>query len=102
MIEFDDDVADDANISNLDNETGYKYGNSYVPSGHITAILGQRHRVLAKVTKMPTSRQVNIANTDTAVNNTDGEMTYYPWMTRTATSMRTEPRQSWTEPKVTG
>ena len=78
MIEFDDDVADDANISNLDNETGYKYGNSYVPSGHITAILGQRHRVLAKVTKMPTSRQVNIANTDTAVNNTDGEMTYYP------------------------
>ena len=78
MIEFDDDVADDANISNLDNETGYKYGNTYVPSGHITSILGQRHRVLAKVTKVPTSRQVNIANTDTAVNNTDGEMTYYP------------------------
>ena len=78
MIEFDDDVADDANISNLDNETGYKYSNTYVPSGHITAILGQRHRVLAKVTKMPTSRQVNIANTTTSVNNTDGEMTYYP------------------------
>lgn len=51
MIEFDDTVADDANVSNLDNKTGYKYGNDYVPSGHITALLKKRHRVLAKVTK---------------------------------------------------
>lgn len=78
MIEFDDDVADDANISNLDNGTGYKYGNAYVASGHISAILKQRHRVLAKVTKKPTTRSVKIANVDTTVNNLDGEMTYYP------------------------
>ena len=78
MIEFDDDVADDANISNLDNGTGYKYGNAYVASGHISAILKQRHRVLAKVTKKPTTRSVKIANVDTTVNNLDGEMTYCP------------------------
>ncbi len=78
MIEFDDDVADDANISNLDNKTGYKYGSSYVASGHIAAILKQRHRVLAKMTRKPTTRSVNIANVDTVMNNLDGEMTYYP------------------------
>ena len=78
MIEFDDDVADDANVSNLDNGTGYKYGNTYVASGHIAAILKQRHRVLAKITKKPTTRSVNIANVDTTMNNLDGEMTYYP------------------------
>ena len=78
MIEFDDTVSDDANISNPDNETGYKYGNAYKPSGHITAILDKRHRVLAKVTKKPTTRNIRIANVDTVANNFDGEMTYYP------------------------
>ena len=78
MIESDETVADDANISNLDNGTGYKYGNAYKPSGHIEAILKNRHRVLAKVTKKATTRNVNIANVDTIVNNLDGEMTYYP------------------------
>ena len=48
MIEFDDTVADDANISNLDNETGYKYGNSYIPSAHITGIMNRRFRCLGK------------------------------------------------------
>lgn len=48
MIEFDDTVSDDANVSNPDNETGYKYGNQYVPSAHVAAILRQRHRVLGK------------------------------------------------------
>ena len=48
MIEFDDTVSDDANISNPDNKTGYKYGNQYVPSAHVAAILRQRHRVLGK------------------------------------------------------
>ena len=56
MIEFDDSVADDANVSNLDNKTGYKFGNTYKMSGHVNAILSKRHRVLAKVTKMPSSR----------------------------------------------
>ena len=38
MIEFDDSVADDANVSNLDNKTGYKFGNTYKMSGHANAI----------------------------------------------------------------
>lgn len=78
MLESDESVADDANISNLDNGTGYKYGNDYKPSGHIEAIFKNRHRVLAKVTKKATTRNVNIANIDTVMNNLDGEMTYYP------------------------
>ena len=59
MIEFDDTVADPANISNLDNGTGYKFGTDYVASGHVTKILSQRHRCLGKMTG-------------------SGEMTYYP------------------------
>ena len=78
MIEFDDSVSDDANVSNLDNKTGYKYGNDYEPSGHISVILKKRHRVLAKMTKKPTSKAVTIANVETTMNNLDGEMTYYP------------------------
>ena len=78
MIEFDDSVSDDANVSNLDNGTGYKYGTDYVPSGHITTILKKRHRVLAKVTKKPTSENITIAGVETTMNNLDGEMTYYP------------------------
>jgi hypothetical protein len=78
IVEFDDSVADDANVSNLDNETGYKYGNAYQPSGHIKSYLSQRHRVLAKVTKKATQRNVSMAGVDTVMNNLDGEMTYYP------------------------
>ena len=76
MLESDESVADDANLSNLDNGTGYKYGSDYKPSGHVEVILKNRHRVLAKVTKKATTRNVNIANVDTVVNNLDGEMTY--------------------------
>ena len=76
MLESDESVADDANLSNLDNGTGYKYGSDYKPSGHVAAILKNRHRVLAKVTKKATTRNVNMANVDTVVNNLDGEMTY--------------------------
>ena len=78
MLESDESVADDANLSNLDNGTGYKYGNDYKPSGHVAAILKNRHRVLAKVTKKATTRNVTIAGIDTVMNNLDGEMTYYP------------------------
>ena len=78
MIEFDDSVSDDANVSNLDNRTGYKYGNDYEPSGHIAALLSQRHRVLAKLTRMPTSRAITHAGVDTQQNNPDGEMTIFP------------------------
>lgn len=78
MIEFDDSVSDDANVSNLDNLTGYKFGNDYVPSGHIAAMLRKRHRVLAKLTRMPTSRAITHAGVDTLQNNPDGEMTIFP------------------------
>ncbi len=78
VIEFDDNVSDDANVSNLDNSTGYKFGNDYVPSGHVTAILKKRHRVLAKLTKRPTTRNITHAGVQTTMNNADGEMTIFP------------------------
>ena len=78
MLERAETIADDACISNLDNETGYKYGNDYKPSSHVAAILKNRHRVLAKVTKKATTRNVTIAGVDTVMNNLDGEMTCYP------------------------
>ena len=78
IIESDESVPDDANISNPDNETGYKYGNAYVMSAHVAAIFKQRHRVLAKVTKKPTSRKVEMAGQTVDINNLDGEMTYCP------------------------
>ena len=49
VIEFDDTETDCENISNLDNETGYKYSNGYEPSGHVSAILERRHAVLGKL-----------------------------------------------------
>ncbi|MCE8889793.1 hypothetical protein K0F07_20160, partial [Parabacteroides merdae] len=38
----------------------------------------KRHRVLAKVTKKPTSRKVEMAGQAVDINNLDGEMTYCP------------------------
>ena len=78
IIESDESAPDDANISNPDNETGYKYGNAYVMNAHVAAIFKKRHRVLAKVTKKPTSRKVEMAGQTVDVNNPDGEMTYCP------------------------
>ena len=78
MIEFDDTVSDDANVSNLDNKTGYKYGNDYVVSGHINAILKQRFRCLVKVTTKPSSKSVEHAGVNTSVNNNDGVVTIFP------------------------
>jgi len=42
-IVFDDSASDDANITNLDNGTGYDYGTSYVASGHISKIKAAIH-----------------------------------------------------------
>lgn len=78
IIESDESAPDDANISNPDNETGYKYGNTYIMNAHVAAIFKKRHRVLAKVTKKPTSRKVEMAGQTVDVNNPDGEMTYCP------------------------
>lgn len=78
VIEMDTTVADDANVSNPDNATGYRFGNDYAPSGHVAAILAKRHRVLAKMTRKPTTRSVSMAGNTVSVNNKDGQMTYYP------------------------
>lgn len=50
LLLHDDTVADPANVTNLDNNTGYDYGTAYEPSGHVSEILSRRHRVLAKNT----------------------------------------------------
>ena len=79
MIDFDDSVQDDANVTNHDNRTGHDYpGTEYEPSGHIKKLLSQRHRVLAKLTRFPTQETVTHAGVTATVNKPDGEMTYYP------------------------
>lgn len=50
MIEFDDNISDEYNVSNLDNKTGNKYNTAYAPSAHILSIQKARHRVLSKMT----------------------------------------------------
>lgn len=50
VLLHDDTVADPANVTNLDNNTGCDYGTAYEPSGHVSEILSRRHRVLAKNT----------------------------------------------------
>ena len=78
ILEFDENVSDDENVSNIDNGTGYKFGNTYVPSGHVKAIMKQRFRCLGKVTTKPTTRNITIAGVETTANNKDGVMTYFP------------------------
>ena len=73
-----DNISDDESVTNLDNNTGYLYGNQYERSGHLAAIFAKRHRVLAKVTKKATTRTVKMANSDVVINNPDGQMTYFP------------------------
>ncbi len=48
VIKYDETVSDSKNISNLDNETGYDYDNTFKPSAHVAAIMAKRHRVMAK------------------------------------------------------
>lgn len=78
MIEFDDTVSDDANVSNLDNGTGYKFGTDYVPSGHVLALLNRRFRCLSKITRRPTTRNITHAGIETTMNNADGVATIFP------------------------
>ena len=49
-IKFDDSVSDSANITNIDNCTGYDYDNNFVANGHVAKICAKRHRVLMKKT----------------------------------------------------
>lgn len=78
MIEFDETISDEANVSNLDNGTGSKFGNDYVPSGHIAALRSRRFRCLSKVTTKPTSRTATWAGQSVSINNADGVATIYP------------------------
>lgn len=48
VIELDTTVADPANMSNLDNKTGYKFGTPYKVSGHLNRILKNRFGCLGK------------------------------------------------------
>lgn len=48
VIEYDLLTADPANLSNLDNKTGYKFGNEYKPSGALEQILNAREKVQLK------------------------------------------------------
>jgi hypothetical protein len=48
VIKYDETVSDGANVSNLDNETGYDYDKDFAESGHTSKILAKRHRVMAK------------------------------------------------------
>lgn len=57
IIETDETVANEdsttenstGSTTNLDNNTGYRYSNTYVPSGHIKNILNRCHRYLGKL-----------------------------------------------------
>lgn len=48
VIELDETVVASANMSNLDNQTGYKFDNQYQPSAHLKKIVRGIHRVLGK------------------------------------------------------
>lgn len=48
VVQYDTNVADEMNISNLDNKTGYTFGNKYEPSAHLLDIMRPRHRYLGK------------------------------------------------------
>lgn len=48
IISFDCAQTTSEKVTNYDNETGYEFGNTYSPSGHITKILDQRHSYLVK------------------------------------------------------
>ena len=47
-ISFDLANSTPQKVTNFDNSTGIKFGNTYVPSGHISRILDQRHSYLVK------------------------------------------------------
>lgn len=48
IISFDLANSTPQKISNLDNSTGFKFGNTYAPSGHVKRILDQRHSYMVK------------------------------------------------------
>lgn len=50
IISFDLANSTPQKVTNFDNSTGIKFGNTYAPSGHISRILDQRHSYLVKGT----------------------------------------------------
>lgn len=60
LIEGDESIIDETevgtgpnkgNYTNLDNSTGSRFNNTFIPSGHISKILNNTHRYLGKVVK---------------------------------------------------
>lgn len=54
IYEFNDGVSTTKKVSNFDNSTGYKFGNTYNVSGHVKRILEQRHAYIVKSTSKGT------------------------------------------------
>ena len=50
VIKFTESVSDPANVSNMDNETGYEFDRPFEASAHVARIMAKRHRVMAKCT----------------------------------------------------
>lgn len=48
IIEMDDSIIESANLSNLDNQTGARFGKAYEPSAHVKKILSERFGCMGK------------------------------------------------------
>ena len=48
IIEMDDSIIESANLSNLDNQTGARFGKPYEPSAHVKKILSERFGCMGK------------------------------------------------------
>ena len=48
IIEMDDSIIESANLSNLDNQTGARFGKPYEPSAHVKKILDSRFGCMGK------------------------------------------------------
>lgn len=60
MVELDDNTPLSSCLSNLDNRTGYKFGNTYQASAHIAKILSERFACLGKQVRSGTGSEMLI------------------------------------------
>lgn len=71
-IRFHDTEPDPENITNLDNNTGYGTGSSYVPSAHILKIWENMHAVRAKFNEQTGKMEVRQLSDETYLKYADG------------------------------
>lgn len=64
ILEQDELSKDNSIISNLDNNTGFKFGNTYAPSGHISKILAMRHWVMVRLSQEGTPTYTQLSDED--------------------------------------